>query len=139
MLSNKMLETLPQSIRVIRKLSTESLGGALTLQQMRVLNRISEGMGQTEIAENLQVSLAAISKMITGLIKKKFIQSKEGLDRRTHILTLTPKGRQTLEKITNYVSSKLEIRIAELSKDEKDQLAKGLAVIEVVMKKMEEV
>lgn len=139
MLSKKILETLPHSIRVIRKLSTESLGGALTLQQMRVLNRVSEGMGQTEIAENLQVSLAAISKMINSLTKKKFIQSKEGLDRRTHVLTLTPKGRQTLDKITNYVSSKLDIGITDLSKDEKDQLMKGLGVIEVLMKKVEEV
>ncbi len=139
MLSKKILETLPHSIRVIRKLSTESLGGALTLQQMRVLNRVSEGMGQTEIAENLQVSLAAISKMINCLTKKKFIQSKEGLDRRTHVLTLTPKGRQTLDKITKYVSSKLDIGITILSKDEKDQLMKGLGVIEVLMKKVEEV
>lgn len=139
MLSKKLLETVPQSIRVIRTLSTESVGGALTLQQMRVLNRISEGLGQTEIAESLQVSVAAISKMIACLTKNKIIQSKEGLDRRTHILTLTPKGKQTLDKITKYVSAKLDIGIADLTKEEKDQLMKGLVVLDQLMKKVKEV
>lgn len=139
MLSKKLLESIPQSVRVIRKLSMESIGGALTLQQMRVLNRINAGEGQTEIAESLQVSLAAISKMIGCLTRKKIIQSKTGLDRRTHIHTLTPKGKQTLDKITKYVSAKLDIGIAELSKDEKDQLLNGLIILDQLMNKVKEV
>lgn len=139
MLSKKLLESIPQSIRVIRKLSTESLAGSLTLQQMRVLNRINAGEGQTEIAESLQVSLAAISKMIGSLTRKKFIQSKAGVDRRTHVHTLTPKGKQTLDKITKYVSSKLDIGIAELNKDEKDQLINGLIILDRLMNKVKEV
>ena len=139
MLSKKLLESLPQAIRIIRKLSTESVGGTLTLQQMRVLNRINEGQGQTEIAESLQVSVAAISKMIACLTKHKIIQSKAGVDRRTHILTLTPKGKQTLNKITGYVSSKLDIGIADLTNEEKDQLMKSLLILDKLMNKMKEV
>lgn len=139
MLSQKLLESVPKSIRVIRKLSTESVGGTLTLQQMRVLNRIGEGMGQTEIAESLEVSVAAISKMIACLIKHKIIHSKAGLDRRTHILALTPKGKQTLDKITKYVSDKLDIGIADLTKEEKDQLMKGLTILDQLMNKVKEV
>lgn len=139
MLSKKLLESLPQSMRVIRKLSTESLSGTLTLQQMLVLIRINEGMGKTGLAESLQVSLAAISKMIASLTKHKIVQSKAGLDRRTHILTLTPKGKQTLEKITKYVSAKLDVGLADLTKDEKDQLMKGLVVLDQLMKKVKEV
>lgn len=139
MLSKKLLESIPKSIRVIRKLSTESVSGSITLPQMRVLNRINEGMGQTEIAKDLEVSVAAISKMLACLTKHKIIQTKAGLDRRTHILSLTPKGKQTLEKITKYVSAKLDIGIAELSKEEKDQLLKGLLILDQVMKKVKEV
>jgi DNA-binding MarR family transcriptional regulator len=139
MLSKKLLESLPQSMRVIRKLSTESLSGTLTLQQMLVLIRINEGMGQTEIAESLQVSVAAISKMIASLIKHKIVASKAGLDRRTLILTLTPKGKQTLDKISKYVTEKLDIGLADLTKDEKDQLMKGLVILDQLMKKVKEV
>lgn len=139
MLSKKLLESIPQSVRVIRKLSTESVVGALTLQQMRVLNRIHAGEGQTEIAESLDVSLAAISKMIGGLTRKKFIQSKAGVDRRTHVHTLTPKGKQMLDKITKYVSSKLDLGINELTKEEKDQLLSGLIILDKLMNKVKEV
>ncbi len=139
MLSEKLLDTLPHSIRTIRKLYSESLDGALTLQQIRVLTLISEGHGLTQIADTLQVSLAAVSKMVSSLSKKKIILRKEGLDRRTHILTLTPQGKNSLEKIKIMVRSKLDIGIAELTKDESAQLMKGLAILEVLMKKFKEV
>ncbi len=139
MLSEKLFNSIPQSIRIMRKLSTESLAGTLTLQQMRVLKLVSEGQGPTQISETLDVSLAAISKMITGLKKNKIIHSKAGLDRRTHLLTLTPKGKQTLDKISKYVISKFDIGIADLTKEEKDQLMKGLTILDKLMNKVKEV
>ena len=139
MLSEKLLDTLPHSIRTIRKIYSESLDGALTLQQIRVLTLISEGQGLTQIADTLQVSLAAVSKMVSSLSKKKIIMSKVGLDRRTHILTLTPLGKNSLEKIKKMVRSKLDIGINDLTKDESAQLIKGLAILEVLMKKFKEV
>ena len=139
MLSEKLLDTLPYSIRTIRKLYAESLDGALTLQQIRVLTLISEGQGLTQIADTLQVSLAAVSKMVSSLSKKKIIMSKEGLDRRTQILTLTPQGKNSLDKIKKMVRSKLDIGINDLTNDESAQLMKGLAILEVLMKKFKEV
>lgn len=139
MLSEKLLDTIPCSIRTIRKLYAESLDGALTLQQIRVLTLISEGQGLTQIADTLEVSLAAVSKMVSSLSKKKIIMSKEGVDRRTQILTLTPQGKNSLEKIKKMVRSKLDIGIAELTKDESAQLMNGLAILEVLMKKFKEV
>ena len=139
MLSEKLLDTIPCSIRTIRKLYAESLDGALTLQQIRVLTLISEGQGLTQIADTLEVSLAAVSKMVSSLSKKKIIMSKEGVDRRTQILTLTHQGKNSLEKIKKMVRSKLDIGIAELTKDESAQLMNGLAILEVLMKKFKEV
>jgi DNA-binding MarR family transcriptional regulator len=139
MLSEKLLDTIPCSIRTIRKLYAESLDGALTLQQIRVLTLISEGQGLTQIADTLQVSLAAVSKMVSALSKKKIIMSKEGLDRRTQILTLTPQGKNSLDKIKKMVRSKLDIGINDLTNDESAQLMKGLAILEVLMKKFKEV
>lgn len=139
MLANKLLDSIPKAIRIIRRLSTESLGGSLSLQQMRVLMLISEGQGQTQIADTLQVSLAAISKVIHFLIDNELILSEAGSDRRTHILSLTPKGKQTLKRISSYVQSKLEIGIADLTKAEKDQLLKALSTLDRLMQKVKEV
>ena len=65
--------------------------------------------------------------------------SKEGVDRRTHVLTLTPQGKSSLEKIKKMVRAKLDVGISDLSKEESAQLIKGLSVLEVLMKKFKEV
>lgn len=100
---------------------------------------ISEGQGQTQIAETLEVSLAAISKVIHLLIDHQLVLCETGSDRRTHVLSLTPKGKQTLKRISTYVQSKLEVGIDELTKTEKDQLLKALATLDRLMQKVKEV
>jgi DNA-binding MarR family transcriptional regulator len=139
MLSKKLLETIPKSIRTIRKLTSETLTESLTFQQMRILILINEGQSQSQMAETLQVSHAAISKMISSLTKKKFVLCKIGADRRTHVLHVTPKSKKILKKTVNYVCSKLDIGINDLSKDEKEQLMKGLLILDRVMTKVKEV
>lgn len=139
MLSGKLLESIPKSIRIIRKFSTESMGGHLTLQQFRVLKLISEGHGMSQIAEMLDVSMAAISKMTTFLVNQKHITRKAGADKRTQVIKLTPKGKSTLNKIKKYVEQKLDTGIEGLSKDEKAQLLQGLLILDKLMLKMKEV
>lgn len=139
MLANKLLDSIPKAIRIIRKLSTESLDGSLSLQQMRVLMLVNEGQGQTQMAETLQVSVAAISKVIHSLIEKELLVSKSGTDRRTHVLTLTTNGRKLLKKISSYVQSKLEFGIADLTKAEREQLIEALETLDRIMQKVKEV
>ena len=139
MLSKKLLETIPKSIRTIRKLTSETLTESLTFQQMRILILINEGQSQSQMAETLQVSHAAISKMISFLTKKKLVLCNAGNDRRTHVLYVTPKSKVILKKAVNYVCSKLDVGINELSKDEKEQLMKGLLILDRVMTKVKEV
>jgi DNA-binding MarR family transcriptional regulator len=139
MLSDKILETIPPSIRIIRRFSTEAVGGALTLQQLRMLNLIREGQGQTQMSETLEVSLAAVSKMITSLSNKKLIVRKAGDDRRTHIISLTQKGKQVLDKVSEYVKERMDTQIKELSREERDELLKGLRVLDKLVKNLKEV
>jgi DNA-binding MarR family transcriptional regulator len=139
MLSGKLLESIPKSIRIIRKFATESMGGHLTLQQFRVLKLISEGHGMSQIAEMLDVSMAAISKMSTFLLNQKLITRKTGSDKRTQVIKLTPKGKSTLAKIKKYVEQKLDTGIEGLSKDENAQLMQGLLILDKLMLKMKEV
>lgn len=139
MLSAKLLDSIPQSIRILRKFSTQSLGGFLTLQQFRVLNLIKEGQGQTQIAETLDVSLAAISKMTTSLVNQKLITRKAGPDKRTQVIRLTAKGRLTLEKVKKYVEKKIDTGIEGLSPEDKRELMQGLIVLDKLMQKMKEV
>lgn len=139
MLADKILQTLPPSIRIIRRFSTQAVGGALTLQQLRVLNLIREGQGQTQMAETLDVSLAAVSKMIGSLEKKQLIHRRCGEDRRTHVLGLTSKGKQLLDRVSAYVKEILDQQIKHLSRTEKDQLMDGLKILDKLMDNLKEV
>lgn len=133
MLSKSILAVVPYSIRTIRRLSAQSLKGPLTFQQLRLLFLIRDGKGQTEIAEALQVSTPAISKMISQLVGKKFAIRTPGKDRRSIDLKLTTQGK----KIVGLVSGKLEARfdknINRLSKKEQTELRQGLIVLEKLM------
>ncbi len=139
MLAEKLLETLPRSIRILRKFSAQGIGSALSFQQLRILSLINEGQGQTQIAETLQVSMAATSKVINYLHEQKLIIRKSGEDRRTQILSLTPKGKQLMNKVISFVRSKLDIGIQELSRTERDELFQGLAILDKLIQKVKEV
>jgi len=139
MLSKKILESIPQAIRVLRMLSIETLEGSLSLQQLRVLRLAFEGYGQSQMSKILQVSMAAISKMVDGLCSKGFLIKKEGKDKRSLELRLTPKGRKILGQVTAHVEKKINEAAKSLDPQEKDELLKGLAVLDKVIQKVKKV
>lgn len=139
MLSQKLLATLPRSIRVIRQLSAHSMGGGVTLAHLRVLILIQEGMGQTQMAQSLQVSMPAVSKLINGPILKKMILKKTGPDRRSVILDLSPEGKKMLALVFGKVEKKLDLGIKRMTKKEKTQLIEGLVALEKLMVLVKEV
>ena len=139
MIAKKLLESIPQSIRIIRKLSTESVTESLTLSQLRVLFLIKEGQSQTQMSETLHVSLPAMSKMINCLEKKGLMKRKVSDDRRANQLVLTAKGKKFLSRVSDYVTSELDAGIQKLTKTQREQLLTGILVLDELMKIVKEV
>ncbi len=139
MIAKKLLESIPQSIRIIRKLSTESVTESLTLSQLRVLFLIKEGQSQTQMSETLHVSLPAMSKMINCLEKKGLMNRKVSDDRRANQLVLTAKGKKFLSRVSDYVTSELDAGIQKLTKTQREQLLTGILVLDELMKIVKEV
>lgn len=139
MIPKKLLTSIPLSIRTIRRLTAECLDGSITLQQFRVLRLVEEGMGQTEMADTLQVTMAAISKMINALVEKKLVTRSQGKDRRCLTLKLTAQGKKILKLVTDHVARRLEIGLKRLDTKEKGDLLKGLEILERYMQFMKEV
>jgi DNA-binding MarR family transcriptional regulator len=139
MLSKKIIESVPQAIRVLRLLSVETLDGYLSLQQLRVLRLAFEGYGQSQISKILQVSMAATSKMVDSLCAKGLLIKKEGKDKRSLDLKLTPKGRKILNQVTSYVERKINDAAKNIEPVERDQLMKGLAVLDKIIQKIKKV
>lgn len=139
MLAKEILRIIPASIRTIRRLSTGSLDGSITIHHLRVLLLVKEGQGQTQMAETLQVSLAAVSKMVNGLVIKDLIKRSPGKDGRCLNLDLTSKGIKTLSIVLGQVEERLESSLNELTPTEVKQLKSGLAVLDKLMNLVNEV
>lgn len=133
MLSKKILESLPYSIRTIRKISASSLDSDLTFQQFRILTLVHEGMGQTQMSQNLQVSMAAISKIVDFLVKKKLVEREQGEDRRCFKLKLTKEGEKKRKVVHDQVASELDRNFKKLTKKEQTDLKNGLLVLDKLM------
>jgi DNA-binding MarR family transcriptional regulator len=138
MLASIVMESIPQSVRVLRKFVIESLAGDITLQQFRTMKLISEGYGPSLIAETLSVSLAAVSKMLSSLESKKLISKKAGSDRREQILSLTPQGKKILSQVMKHVEKKLELGASQLDSAQQKTLQNGLEVLNKLMSMVKE-
>lgn len=132
MLSKKILETIPYSIRTIRKLAG-SYSGDLTFQKFRILTLVHEGMGQTQISHTTQVSMAAVSKIVDSLVQLKLLVREQGEDRRSFKLKLTKEGEKIRKSVHEQVGRELDKNFKKLTKKEQDELNKGLLVLEKLM------
>jgi DNA-binding MarR family transcriptional regulator len=136
MLAQSLLTSLPRSIRVLRRLSRESLAKGVTFGQLRLLFLVKEGLGTTQMAEALQVSVAAISKMINLLEQKKFLIKAPALDRRAVELKLTAQGNKILKMVSLQVEERLNRGLGELTQAEKKELARGILLLDRLMELM---
>jgi DNA-binding MarR family transcriptional regulator len=130
MLAKKVLDSIPRSTRTLRKITVSVLDGSLTFHQTRVLFFIKEGLGQSQIAELMQVSPAAVCKLMQQLSEKKFIKMSPGLDRRSRKINLTTEGSKILGLVMRSIEKKLNKGIESLSNSERDDLMKGLRVLD---------
>jgi DNA-binding MarR family transcriptional regulator len=133
MLTDLILTSIPLAVRTLRRSCASSLGGEITFQQFRVLSQVYEGMGQTQISQNLQVSVAAVSKLVDLLVKRELVKRDPGEDRRSHRLTLTREGEKLRRKVHDAVARELQRNVKKLSKQELSDLKRGLSVLDKLM------
>ena len=136
--AKKLLEGIPRSVRLLRKLTVTFLDGSITLHQTRVLYLIKEGLGQSQIAETLQVSPAAVCKLMQQLTEKGFITMTPGKDRRERELELTREGGRILSTVNRQLEKKIQKGVDKLTEQEKDMLLKGLGVLDKLMSEIKE-
>lgn len=133
-----LLEVLPQSVQVIRKLSTDCLDGSITIHHLRILFLVKKDFSQTEMSAQLQISEAAISKTISGLVEKKLLSKCPGIDKRSRQVTLTAEGKKILSQVQKEVESKINKGLKHLSSKEHNELVLGLKALDKLMTSIKE-
>lgn len=109
--------------------AAESKSG-LNMTELILMNSFADNtadsennVGSSDIREYLSITKGAVSQMLGSLEKKGFINRDiDKSNRRNLIVTLTPEGRQVLERQYNEFSDRLEKIISRLGENDVRQM-----------------
>jgi DNA-binding MarR family transcriptional regulator len=103
-----------------------------------MLNAVKHGYSQTDMASLFNISEAAVSKNISGLMEKKLLKKKAGEDKRSWDVSLTAQGKKILTSVHKQLRSELEDAIKALPQKEQMDLESGLKALENLMHSLRE-
>ncbi|MBI3541960.1 MAG: MarR family transcriptional regulator [Deltaproteobacteria bacterium] len=134
--ARQILEVIPRTMRIIRSELRLAAKSELSVPQFRILVHLGESaLNNGQLADIQGVSVAAMSRMVDGLVRRGLIErTHDATDRRQVRLALTGVGSQTLERLKSGVQLSLAARISSLGTQPKEDLLNGLNVLEEVFK-----
>jgi DNA-binding MarR family transcriptional regulator len=103
----------------------------LSLTQLKGLSvldeHVEEALSVKALSERLGLSLAATSRSVDGLVKRKLIERDEDPDdRRVRRVRLTARGRRTVERLVEIRIAALERLVESFDDEQRDKLADAL-------------
>ena len=107
--TNTVLYTIEEASKEYRKLcqrNIDKLVPDMTVDQCLILIVLNDGvsLSQKEIAELVLKDTASVTRMIELMVQKEYLKrSVHKTDRRKFQLSITPRGRRALEKLTPVV------------------------------------
>ncbi len=123
-----ILDTTPRVMRAIRTEVAQYLGSGTTLPQFRVLSHLNQGnQCLSDLAARQHVSLATMSKIVTGLVDRGYVErTSAGDDRRYITLRLTTSGQRFFDKAHAHSREKIAARLDALSCEDHDRINRGM-------------
>lgn len=133
--ARQVLETIPMVMRPIRREMRSHRGSDLSVPQFRVLiylNR-NEGASLSDVADHLGLTLAAMSKMISGLVDRNLVSRRtDARDRRYVILAPAERGRTLMRAACDTTQSRLAERLAALPASERTAIIRAMSALESI-------
>lgn len=127
-----ILDTVPPVMRFIRDQVRLRRTAGLSLPQFRTLifsSRI-KNPSLSAVAEHLGLSLPAMSRLINGLVAHKLVERQTvSTNRRQIALTLTARGRATLEVVRNEIRLQLADSLKGLPAAEQRTVQQAMRVL----------
>ena len=112
--------------------AVEDAGLSLTqLKAMHVLAASDEELSLNGLADQLGgLSLPTLSRSVDALVQRGYVRRVEdSADRRVKRLSLTAKGRRTIERLMEIRARDFEAALETLTEDERERLARALEPI----------
>jgi len=134
-LVSALMDILPRAMRQLRVSNREQGAEHLKLPQFRVLAHVwREAKTNKELADDIGLSAAAMSRVISGLVKRDLVQRVSNpQDLREARVQITRRGLILFKSIRRETGKKLTKRIQKLNRDEKMDLAQGLILISKIL------
>lgn len=130
-LENILYYLVEKTNKVVRRYSQEKFyqaGLNITIDQWLVMKKIndSQQISQVELAEALFKDTASITRILSLLIKKKLVKKDVAEDKRAYHLSLTPGGKDFIDKAIKVVNDLRKQGIKGMSDSEVNNLKKSL-------------
>ena len=104
----------------------------LSFTQVKCLSLLNDAdsVSVSEIAEELVLSLAAASRAVDALVQRgEVTRAEDANDRRSRLVSITPQGRRSFERLVAVRRAGVERLLADLEPGELESLAAALAPI----------
>ncbi len=131
-LAGQMLEVVPAVMRAIRGEMRQHRGPDLTVPQYRTLACLDRypGASLSDVAEYIGLSLPAMSKLVDGLLERRFVTRETCRDDRRRVnLALTVRGRAALQASLQLTQTYLADKLSQLPEAERARILHALELL----------
>lgn len=111
----------------------EFLGVDVTMSQAKVMHvaRLQPGISMSALAAELKVGPSAISGLVDRLVEHGYLERQEDpSDRRQQLVSLTPAGQETVDRIREFSVSHVRPLLSRLSRPELAALHTGITALD---------
>jgi DNA-binding MarR family transcriptional regulator len=133
--AREILDDVPLAMRTIRTQLRKNGAIEISIPQFRTLvfiNRRS-GASLSDAAEHMGLTLPSMSAMIDGLVSRNLVMRRtDSQDRRRMTLTLTERGRTTLQKARESTLAYLSELLKSASAADRAVLVKGMQILKSI-------
>ena len=127
-----VMDNVPLLMRLLRTKFREKRVGDLSMAQFRTLAFVdaNQGTSLSDAAGHIGLSLPSMSKLVDALVNHELLtRNTHGEDRRRICLALTAQGKRELDEAYQHTQSFFTEKFAELTADERAQIAGAMDVM----------
>jgi DNA-binding MarR family transcriptional regulator len=128
----ELLDVVPGVLRVIRVVMRGNRAAGLSVPQFRTLCFLShyEGASLSAVAEHLDISLPAMSRMLNGLVVRGYVLRRASSGDRRHVaLTLSAKGKNAMGGTRGAAEKQLAAELEKLTPQQRSTICDAMSAM----------
>ena len=133
--AREVLDVVPAVLRPIRQHMRRHRAAGLSIPQFRSLCFVEryDGASLSMVADHLDLSLPTVSRMISGLVQRGYMQRKNSADDRRHVaLSLRARGQVIMRDARQATQQFLADKFQDLSPEQREALVAAMGALREV-------